>query len=52
MMGKQRLKPPTTNHLLQLDKDNIDNRNINTGNLANKGLHLNPAGLSCLVKTL
>ena len=30
-----------TNYLLQLDRDIIDNRNINAINLGNKGLHLN-----------
>ena len=41
-----------TNHLLQLDIDIIDNRNINARNLGNKGLHLNPTGISCLAKNL
>ena len=40
------------NYLLQLDKDIIDNRNINARNLGNKGLHLNPRGTNCLVKNL
>ena len=40
------------NHLLQLDIDIIDNRNINARNLGNKGLHLNPTGTSRLVKNL
>ena len=41
-----------TNHLLQLDIDIIDNRNINARNLGNKGLHLNPTGTSCLAKNI
>ena len=41
-----------TNHLLQLDIDIIDNRNINARNLGNKGLHLNPTGTSRLAKNL
>ena len=40
------------NHLLQLDIDIIDNRNINARNLGNKGLHLNPIGTSRLAKNL
>ena len=39
-----------TNHLRQLDRDIIDNRNINTRNLANKSLHLHPTGASCLLE--
>ena len=39
-----------TNHLLQLDIDIIDNRNINARKLGNKGLHLNPTGTSRLAK--
>ena len=38
------------NHLLQLDIDIIDNRNINARNLGNKGLHLNPTCTSRLAK--
>ena len=41
-----------TNHLLQLDTDIIDNRNIKARNLDNKGLHLNPTGTSRLTKNL
>ena len=41
-----------TNHLLQLDIDIIDNRNINARNLGNKGLQLNLAGTSRLAKKL
>ena len=41
-----------TNHLLELDIDIIDNRNINSRNLGNKGLHLNPTGTSRLAKNL
>ena len=41
-----------TNHLLQLDIDIIDNRNINARNLFNKSLHLNPTGTSRLAKNL
>ena len=41
-----------TNHLIQLDIDIIDNRNINARNLGYKGLHLNPTGTSCLAKNL
>ena len=41
-----------TNHLLQLDIDIIDNRNINARNLGNKGLYLNPTGSSRLAKNL
>ena len=42
----------TVSHLLQLDIDVIDNRNINARNLGNKGLHLNPTGTSRLAKNL
>ena len=38
-----------TNHLIQLDIDIYDNRNINARNLGNKGLHLTPAGSSRLL---
>ena len=41
-----------TNHLLQLDIDIIDNRNINARNLGNKVLHLNPIGTSRLATNL
>ena len=41
-----------TNHLLQLDIDIIDNRNINARNLSKKGLHLNPTSSSRLAKNL
>ena len=41
-----------TNHLLQLDIDIIDGRNINARNFGNKGLHLNPTGTSRLAKNL
>ena len=41
-----------TNYLLQVDRDIIDNRNINALNLGNKGLHLNPTGTSCLAKSI
>ena len=41
-----------TNHLLQLDIDIIDNRNIYNRNLGNKDLHLNPTGKSRLAKNL
>ena len=41
-----------TNHLLELDIDIIDNRNINSRNLGNKGLHLNPTGTSRLAKNI
>ena len=41
-----------TNHRLQLDIDSIDNRNINATKLGNKGLHLNPTGVSRLAKNL
>ena len=41
-----------TNHLVQLDIDIIDNRNINARNLGNKSLHLNPTGTSRLAKNL
>ena len=41
-----------TNHLLQLDVDIIGNRNINTRNLGNKGLHLNPTGTKWSCKNL
>ena len=41
-----------TNHLLQLDIDIIDNRNINTRNHGNKGLHLNPTDTNRLAKNL
>ena len=41
-----------TNHLLQLDIDITDNRSINSRNLGNKGLHLNPTGTSRLAKNL
>ena len=41
-----------TNHLLQLDIDIIDNRNIYDRNLGNKDLHLNPTGKSRLAKNL
>ena len=40
------------NHLLQLDIDIIDNRNINARNLSKKGLHLNPTSSSRLAKNL
>ena len=40
-----------TNHLLQLDRAIIENRNINAKNLANKDVHLNPTGTS-LAKNL
>ena len=40
------------NHLLQLDIDIIDNRNINARNLGNKVLHLNPIGTSRLATNL
>ena len=43
---------PLTNHLLQLDINIIDDRNINARNLGNKGLHLNPTGTSRLAKNL
>ena len=39
-----------TNHLRQLDRDIIDNRNINARNLANKSLHLHPTGTSRLLE--
>ena len=39
-----------TNHLFQLDRDIIGNRNINARNLGNKGLHLDPTDKSRLVK--
>ena len=39
-----------TNHLLQLDIGIIYNRNINTWNLDNKGLHINPTGTRRLAK--
>ena len=41
-----------TNHLLLLDIDIIDNRNINARNLGNKGLYLNLTGTSSLPKNL
>ena len=41
-----------TNHLLQLDINIIDNRNINARNLGNTGLHLDPKGTSRLAKNL
>ena len=41
-----------TNHLLQLNINIIDNRNINARNLGNKGLHLDPKGTSRLAKNL
>ena len=41
-----------TNHLLQLDIAIIDNGNMNTRNLGNKGLHLTPTGTSHLAKNL
>ena len=40
-----------TNHLLQLDIDIIDNRNITARNLGKKGLHLNPTGTNRLAKS-
>ena len=40
------------NHLLQLAKDIIDNRNINARNFGNRGLHLNPTGTCRLVKNI
>ena len=51
--GKAALKgSQLTNHLLQLDIEIIDNRNINARNLGNKCLHLNPTGTSRLAKNL
>ena len=41
-----------TNHLLQLDIDIIDNRNINVRNPGNKGQYLNPTCTSHLAKSL
>ena len=41
-----------TKHLLLLDIDIIDNRNINARNLGNKGLYLNPTGANSLAKNL
>ena len=41
-----------TNHVLQIDIDIIDNRNINARNLGKKGLHLNPTDTSRLAKNL
>ena len=41
-----------SNPLLQLDTDLIDNRNINTRNLGNKGVHLNPKGIIHLAKKI
>ena len=46
------LQRQLTKHLLQLDVDIIGNRNINTKNLDNKGLLLNPTGTSRLAKKL
>ena len=40
------------NHLLQLDIDIFDTRNINAKNLGKKGLHVNPTSTSRLVKDL
>ena len=41
-----------TNHLLQVDIDIIDNRNIKAITLGKKGLHLYPTGTSSLAKNL
>ena len=39
-------------HLLDLNMDILDNRNITSKKLGRKGLHLNKAGSPCLAKNI